>query len=243
MPEELQRIRQFMMTAEFIRAAIKLSAAEARRVWNTLDLLSRDPNRPGLNLENLVGACGLQSARVNDRLRIILSGGTPPVLEFVGGHDEAYRFAERLTAAVPAQDLRRVPLHLFVPRHHPVELLGLPEQPMQVVDRERPFPEVRELSLAIQPSTVKNLLTRSKKYLPLMHHLLSRRRGHDSLVLDFTAIERVIAATLPMSARAYRAWWANDSTHVQATAWLAAGWQTTEVDMRQQKVKFMRSTT
>lgn len=243
MAEELQRIRQFMMTAEFIRAAIKLPAAEARKVWNTLDLLARDPHRHGLNLENLASASGLRSARVSDRLRIILSGGTPPVLEFVGGHDEAYRFAERLTAAAPGQDLCRVPFRIAERRQPPVDLLEWSEQRMQVVDREAPSPEVREISRPIRSSTVKELLTRSKKYLPFMRHLLSRRRGHDSLVLDFISIAQVIGATLPMSARAHRAWWANDSTHVQATAWLAAGWQTTEVDMRPQKVEFVRSTT
>lgn len=46
---------------------------------------------------------------------------------------------------------------------------------------------------------------------------------------------------LPASARVYRAWWANDPTHVQACAWLDAGWQVTDVNLGAARVRFARA--
>jgi hypothetical protein len=48
--------------------------------------------------------------------------------------------------------------------------------------------------------------------------------GTDRLELTFNDIEGIIGAGLPASAYRYRAWWANDKTHVHARAWMDAGW-------------------
>lgn len=62
--------------------------------------------------------------------------------------------------------------------------------------------------------------------------------------LQFADVEEVLGFQLPASARKYAAWWSNSrGTHVQATAWLAAGYETDQVDLAQQTVRFVRDTT
>ena len=46
---------------------------------------------------------------------------------------------------------------------------------------------------------------------------LTEQQG-DCCTLPFIKIEEIIGASLPRSARNYRAWWANDETHPQAEA-------------------------
>jgi hypothetical protein len=64
------------------------------------------------------------------------------------------------------------------------------------------------------------------KYKPLFDYL--RRKSAAELVLSFADIERVIGAMLPNSASRPQ-WWANeqseDTRHVQASAWLDAGYE------------------
>jgi hypothetical protein len=64
------------------------------------------------------------------------------------------------------------------------------------------------------------------KYDPLGNYL--RRKGGAELELSFADIERIIGTMLPNSA-ARPQWWANevaaDSRHVQARAWLGAGYE------------------
>ncbi|MCS7206506.1 MAG: leucine--tRNA ligase [Dehalococcoidia bacterium] len=45
---------------------------------------------------------------------------------------------------------------------------------------------------------------------------------------------------LPPSSRHYRQWWANTRSHVQARAWLDAGWRVVAVDGERQRVTFER---
>jgi hypothetical protein len=59
--------------------------------------------------------------------------------------------------------------------------------------------------------------------------------------MTFAEIEIIIADKLPDSARLYSAWWANDPTHVQATAWLNAGWKVDSVNKHQRSVTFVSS--
>jgi len=46
---------------------------------------------------------------------------------------------------------------------------------------------------------------------------------------DGERIEELLGGPLPDAARRHRPWWANDLSHVQATAWLAGGWKTGKV--------------
>jgi len=61
------------------------------------------------------------------------------------------------------------------------------------------------------------------------------------LRMTFDEVEREAGFTLPASARLHQAWWANDrSRHVQAKAWLDAGYETEQVDMKAHTLVFKR---
>ena len=75
------------------------------------------------------------------------------------------------------------------------------------------------------------------KYEPLQRHLQASEEF--SLEFSFADIEEILGFTLPASARRYAAWWSNsDGSHVQAQAWLAAGYETSEVDIPREQLKF-----
>ncbi len=75
------------------------------------------------------------------------------------------------------------------------------------------------------------------KYDPLLDHLV-----HSKGVVEFQFIdvEKVLGFPLPASARRYAAWWSNSGgTHVQAAAWLEAGYRTEDVNIEQEKLRFV----
>lgn len=74
------------------------------------------------------------------------------------------------------------------------------------------------------------------KYDPLEVRL---RGAGERVAMTFCEVEQVVGS-LPRSARVYRPWWANDHTHVQARAWLGAGFETAEVDLEKRRVVFVR---
>ena len=55
-------------------------------------------------------------------------------------------------------------------------------------------------------------------------------------------VEMLLKINLPESAHLYPAWWANDESHSHALAWVAAGWETTDVDMAAGTLVFTRKT-
>jgi hypothetical protein len=70
-------------------------------------------------------------------------------------------------------------------------------------------------------------------------------RSDEQVTLSFDDIERLLNATLPPSARKYAAWWSSnmrrgDQTHVQARAWMDAGWKAVP-DFRLGRVAFQRT--
>jgi len=66
------------------------------------------------------------------------------------------------------------------------------------------------------------------KYQPQYDYLISCDK--DNLQLSFEEVEKVISDKLPSSASKYREWWANGG-HVQANAWLDAGWKVDKVEL------------
>ncbi|WP_430537430.1 DUF7662 domain-containing protein [Blastococcus saxobsidens] len=78
------------------------------------------------------------------------------------------------------------------------------------------------------------------KYDPLGQWFGDFGRGVE-VTLGFADIDELLGAALPASADHHRAWWANDPTHVQARAWLDAGWAVDAVDRRARRVRFRRS--
>lgn len=61
------------------------------------------------------------------------------------------------------------------------------------------------------------------------------------LPMTFAQVERVVGARLPPSAYGHPSWWANDATnHVQAKAWLDAGYETEQIDLKRRRLVFRR---
>lgn len=75
------------------------------------------------------------------------------------------------------------------------------------------------------------------RYEPLVQFLSAHGR---EVRLSFAEIERTLGRPLPPSARRHQAWWANSDSHTQAATWLAAGWQTEQVDLGGETVVFVR---
>jgi hypothetical protein len=185
-----------------------------------LHFFSRNPRHPSLHWEQLTGrAAGLQSVRVDDNFRIIIQPHqNTPSLVYVGPHDKAYVFAERM----------------FTP-----PLAEVAEAPVLYSSISEPTHESIELSA----ETVKDLLIRTIKYLPIATFLMRRHGISAQVQLTFAEIENLIKTKLPISARTYRAWWANEkgtTRHVQANAWISIGWKVEEVDLDRGMVIFAR---
>lgn len=77
------------------------------------------------------------------------------------------------------------------------------------------------------------------KYEPLGNFL--RDQHTQEVPMTFAEIEHVIGIKLPPSAQHQRAWWSNNpSNNVMTKIWLAAGYQTEQVDMSARKLVFRR---
>ena len=80
----------------------------------------------------------------------------------------------------------------------------------------------------------------TSKYEPLRQFL--QRQQTNSLRCTFAQVESVLGFKLPNSARVYAPWWANvGGSHVQAQAWMSAGWRTSQVDIPGERVTFERT--
>lgn len=79
------------------------------------------------------------------------------------------------------------------------------------------------------------------RYEALADWLQSQPGRIDQIQLTFKQIEEIIQSELPISARSYRAWWANDTvSHTQSRFWLDAGWKTSYINLREERVTFIR---
>lgn len=74
------------------------------------------------------------------------------------------------------------------------------------------------------------------KYDPLTDRL---RGAGDRVSMSFGEIEGLVGS-LPASVNQHRSWWANDRTHVQAQAWMSAGYEVSDVDAEAERVVFER---
>jgi hypothetical protein len=76
------------------------------------------------------------------------------------------------------------------------------------------------------------------KYAPLRRYL--SRVDEESVTLSFARVEEILGARLPASATTHSAWWGNETkrTHVQARAWMNAGWRVTRVNLERASVTF-----
>jgi len=80
------------------------------------------------------------------------------------------------------------------------------------------------------------------KYDPLKQWLLGLE---DAVVSKPVTLEQVrhILQFLPESAYVLPQWWENNRGHVQARAWMDAGWMTENVDLKGRQLVFRRSST
>jgi hypothetical protein len=77
------------------------------------------------------------------------------------------------------------------------------------------------------------------KYEPLGEFLRSQRL--QEVPMTFGEIERITGAKLPPKAQHHRAWWSNNpSNNVMTKVWLAAGYETAQVDMSARRLVFRR---
>jgi hypothetical protein len=79
------------------------------------------------------------------------------------------------------------------------------------------------------------------KYAPLYERLKETKAREWRI--KFSEIEKLLGFELPPSARIHRPWWANQGErggHSHALAWEMAGWKTSQVDMVEETVRFVR---
>ena len=77
------------------------------------------------------------------------------------------------------------------------------------------------------------------KYEPLGAFLREQRTPE--VLLTFNEIEKITGVRLPPKAQHHRAWWSNNSSNnVMTKVWLAAGYQSSRVDMSARKLVFRR---
>lgn len=83
----------------------------------------------------------------------------------------------------------------------------------------------------------------ASKYDALREHL--RRQGSARVEMSFGEVAALVGE-LPASAtgdggKYYRQWWGNNDGHVQAQAWLDAGYEVAEVNPTARRVTFVQS--
>lgn len=200
----------------FLDAARQLPNETGKKLWKSVSIISRDSAAPGLNLEKLAGkASPLWSFRVDQKYRANLyRDENITTLLFVGVEQDAYRFAEKTPKTGNDIGLRQ-------------------RAPQGDSAKALPLPAVKE--------DQSGSISRTAKYVPLARYLLNAGPSKRNVTMGFSEIEKLIGATLPNSARRHRAWWGNDtSSHVQASAWLSAGWRVVVLDFPKESVTFER---
>jgi len=78
------------------------------------------------------------------------------------------------------------------------------------------------------------------KYGELAAHLKFRGAFTGLVKLSFARIDGLIGSNLPMSAYRDEVWWSNSPLNAHAKAWLDAGWEVQEVNLKEGYVVFKR---
>jgi hypothetical protein len=78
------------------------------------------------------------------------------------------------------------------------------------------------------------------KYDGLESHLKFRAAFTGLVKLSFARIDGLIGSNLPINAFRDEAWWSNSSSSAHAKAWLNAGWEVQEVNLKEGYVTFKK---
>jgi hypothetical protein len=80
-------------------------------------------------------------------------------------------------------------------------------------------------------------------YTPLTEYLTSQSFGNGYVTCSFEKIEEILHFNLPQSAYNYQSWWANEKqgSHVEAHAWLDAGWKVDTVNFQEKWARLIRN--
>lgn len=76
------------------------------------------------------------------------------------------------------------------------------------------------------------------KYDGLERHLKFRAAFTNTVKLSFARIDGLIGSNLPMAAYRDPSWWSNSSSSAHAKAWLDAGWDVQETNLKEGYVTF-----
>jgi hypothetical protein len=78
------------------------------------------------------------------------------------------------------------------------------------------------------------------KYTGLTGHLKFRSAFTSLVKLSFARIDGLIGSNLPMAAFREEAWWSNTALNAHTKAWLEAGWEVQEVNLKEGYVVFKK---
>ena len=78
------------------------------------------------------------------------------------------------------------------------------------------------------------------KYVGLEGHLKFRAAFTNCVKLSFARIDGLIGSNLPMDAYRDLAWWNNTSSSIHTKAWVSAGWEVQEVNLKEGIVTFKK---
>ncbi|MEM2995856.1 MAG: hypothetical protein QXI91_07615 [Candidatus Bathyarchaeia archaeon] len=78
------------------------------------------------------------------------------------------------------------------------------------------------------------------KYEALTRHLKFRAAFTDTVKLSLAEIDGIIRDNLPLTAYQNENWWNNDKTAMHAKAWVDAGWQVQETNLKEGYVIFKK---
>jgi len=78
------------------------------------------------------------------------------------------------------------------------------------------------------------------KYSPFTSYLKFRAGFTDTVKLSFAKIDGIMGENLPMTAYREEKWWNNSPDDVHAKAWLDAGWNVQEVNLKEGYVVFKK---
>lgn len=81
------------------------------------------------------------------------------------------------------------------------------------------------------------------KYTPLEKYLGELPSNQSEVMLDFEQIEEILKNPLPSSAYEDQRWWEHETegNHIHRRSWTVAGWTIKSLDVKGQKVKFVRA--